>query len=279
MSEVLDLSSNNPPPYDLAAVARSGVVGVVLKLTEGVDYVNPAFHPAWENAKAANLFRAAYHFARPVNDPHLEALHFLRNLPTLAPGDGVVLDLEDGAGDLSAWALAWVRAVETAVGFLPLCYSYLYFIQAHLSDSALAEYPLWLAAYGPVQPATPAPWKVTTLWQYTQSGACPGIDGNVDRSRTALDVAGLRALGKPSPAPVIPPTYRTAARVALKTAPNHASPIAIDPSRRAVILERGSEVVPVSSTTTAGDLWRGVTIPQTPIHGYILQKDIVEDAV
>jgi GH25 family lysozyme M1 (1,4-beta-N-acetylmuramidase) len=223
MSELLDLSSNNPPPYDMGAVARSDVADVVLKLTEGTNYVNPDFHPAWEDAKAAGLGRAAYHFARPgANSPQVEAAWFLRALPALEPGDNVALDLEDGAGDLSAWALAWLRTVERTVGFRPWCYSYLFFIKEHLSDPALAAYPLWLAAYGAVQPPTPAPWKTTTLWQYTQTGTCPGITGNVDRSFTALEAAGLRALGKPSPAQI----WHVKSTCALKPGPDpsHTTP-------------------------------------------------------
>jgi GH25 family lysozyme M1 (1,4-beta-N-acetylmuramidase) len=280
MSELIDLSSNNPPPYDLGAVARSDVTDVVLKLTEGTNYVNPDFHPAWEDAKAAGLGRAAYHFARPgANSPQAEAAWFLRALPPLEPGDNVALDLEDGAGDLSGWALAWLRTVEQAKGFRPWCYSYLFFIKEHLFDPALAAYPLWLAAYGAVQPPTPAPWTQTTLWQYTQTGTCPGINGNVDRSFTALEAAGLRALGKPAPVPTAPPTYRTAARVALKAHANHGPDLAIDERDRPVILERGSEVVPGAEVTVAGEVWRAVTIPNTPIHGYLLSQDIVEDAV
>lgn len=280
MHEVIDLSSNNPTPYDLAAVARSGVTGVVIKLTEGVGYLNPAFHPAWEDAKAAGLWRAAYHFARPeTNDPHDEAYEFLTHLPTLAPGDSVALDIETGGGDLSAWALAWLGAVQRAVGFRPLLYSYLAFIQAHLADPALAAYPLWLADYTFVPPTTPAPWNAITFWQYTQGGVCPGIAGNVDRSRTNLEAAGLRALGKPAPVPPPPPTYRVNARVALKTEPNHGSSIAIDEAHRPVMLELGAVVVPVSTVSTAGEVWRGVTILQTPIHGYLPASTIVADPV
>jgi hypothetical protein len=81
------------------------------------------------------------------------------------------------------------------------------------------------------------------------------------------------------PSPPTPPTYRTKDRVALKTAANHASAIAIDPNERPVMLELGAVVVPVSTVTTAGELWRGVTIPNSPIHGYLLARDIVKDAV
>lgn len=280
MTEILDLSSNNPVPYDLNAVARSGVVGVIFKATEGANYTNPALHPGWEDAKAAGLWRSAYHFARPfTNSPQAEAVFFANNLPALEPGDGVALDLEDGGGDLSAWALAWVRAVEQRVGFRPWFYSYSAFLTEHLGGGALGDFPLWLANYGPVEPLPPAPWARITAWQYTETGNCPGITGNVDRSRTSLDAAGLRALGKPSPVPPAPPTFRTNARVALKTAPSHASSIAIDEAKRPVMLEKGAEVLLGGSSTVAGEVWRAVSLPNSPIHGFLLASSLVADAV
>jgi hypothetical protein len=98
-----------------------------------------------------------------------------------------------------------------------------------------------------------------------------------------LDVctdAGLTFLWHPAPvAPPTPPTYRTRLRVALKAQANHGPDLAIDEHDRPVMLELGAVVVPVSTVTTAGELWRGVTIPGTKIHGYLLARDIVVDAV
>src|SRR5581483_25131 len=188
---------------DVAAVKASGVAGLICKLSEGTFNVQSTFRRDWDGAGAQGLWRAAYHFARAdtAAAPEAEADHLLATLPALETGDAVALDLEVGSGDLSAYALRWMRRVEDKIGVRPLFYSYLAFIEEHLTAPTLAAYPLWLAAYGSQQPATPAPWTATALWQHTQTARVNGIDGNVDESLFGGTVEQLRAFGKSAPPP------------------------------------------------------------------------------
>ena len=212
--------SNNNGPVDWPAVARAGIAFAFLKRSEGVGYADQTFGQHWARAKLAGIpVLGAYHYARPDlgNAPEAEATYFVSQLPPLEPGDCAILDLETAANlDLNAWALAWCQHVKAALGFPPLLYSYANFVTQHLTDPALGAYSLWLADYGTLPPSI-GPWQSVAIWQYTDSGSVPGIAGKVDRSQLARDLAGLKALGKPTP------QHKTNQAGALKPTPDHTS--------------------------------------------------------
>lgn len=194
------------------AVAASGLSFVFAKATEGPGYTNPYFAGDRSSAIAAGMAVGAYHFARPENDPVVEAQHFLAVNGTGSPAGRLppVLDLETTGGRtpaaLSAWALTWLRTVQAATGRAPFFYSYSSFLRTSITpDPALASYPLWIASYSSVAPSTPAPWSAWTFWQYTDQGAVPGISGNVDHSQYAGTLAELRGLAGLPGGTVAPP--------------------------------------------------------------------------
>ena len=59
--------------------------------------------------------------------------------------------------------------------------------------------PLWLAYWGSDNPQTfvPAAWTTFSFWQYTSTGSCPGVSGNVDRDACNLSKTGLNNLRLP----------------------------------------------------------------------------------
>lgn len=222
--QILDLSSNNAQPWDFAAVKASGITGVIIKATEGADYVNQFFHQAWADAKAAGLWCGAYHFSHPgTYSAEAEAAHFIATVgPVLEPGDAVALDIEvEGSASTNAFSLALATAVAKALGFPPMIYSYPDFIEHWLTDKGLAAYPLWLASLTNVCPPSMPPWAYVTMWQNTWTATVPGIPGQVDRSVIARDLAGLKALGKPQPKPAI--TRVAVPKADLKPTPDHVS--------------------------------------------------------
>lgn len=200
MTNVIDLSSNNPPPYDLKAAKANGISGVIVKLTEGNGYVNPDFIPAWNAAIANDMVKGMYHFARPEHDSaYAEAMWFLHCRHPLHVGDIIALDMETyyNARYLTEWAKTWGEIVSKSVGFKLLLYGSLSYIESYLNDASLQEYfNLWVADYGPTTcPKTVGIWT-PQLWQYTDKGVVSGLQGFVDVSTTALDINGLKALGK-----------------------------------------------------------------------------------
>jgi hypothetical protein len=139
----------------------------------------------------------------------------------------------------------------------------------------------YVAPPGPAwNPATPpADPSAVVGWQFMEApSAIPNIDGNL-WTEEAYGLAWGNAPVVP-PLPPAPPTYRTNARVALKTAPNHSSPIALDENHRPVLLELGAVVLPdFTAHPSNGEEWSAVRLPNSPVHGYLLRSSIVADPV
>lgn len=195
------------------AVVAQGADFAFCKASEGVNYADPTLPRNWVEAKRVGLLRGAYHFARPDQGTRAEAEadFFLRQIQhSLDPSDMVVLDIEAGSGDLSAWALTWLRHVEAAVGFKPLVYTGGWFAVGRLTDPALGSYKLWNSAYVTASPPAYAPWAgLVSLWQFSETYWWNGVGGRCDASYFFGDRAALAAWGKPGPPPPPPPPLPT----------------------------------------------------------------------
>lgn len=202
---------------DWSAVKAGGAAFGFTKATGGSWYTNPTLAANWAGMKAAGLARGAYHYAFetsgdpfPGQGPQLEADWFLAQVTPLGlePGDMLVLDIEEGEGDVSGWALAWLQHVEQRVGFKPLLYTGAWFSDVHgfPGRPEMAEYPLWIAAYQSGPPAAPLPWTGYAFWQYTSQATVPGVVGPCDMNAFGGSVAELALYGKPGDV-VPPPVY------------------------------------------------------------------------
>jgi Glycosyl hydrolases family 25 len=176
----------------------SGQEFVILKATEGVDYVDSHFGGWWP--QLGGRLRGAYHFCHPANDPVVEATHFLAEVEDrLAPGDLVVLDFETADGmspaHCAAWAKTWLQHVQARTGRVPLVYTFLSFANEGYC-AGLGGFPLWVADPSSPRgkPRVPPPWKDWVLHQYATSG---GIDHDVFNG----DAVTWKALGSQTPAP------------------------------------------------------------------------------
>jgi lysozyme len=202
----IDVSSHQGA-INWTRVAQSGISFAFIKVTEGVGYRNPYFTSQWNGAKAAGITTGTYHYARPdLTGPEAEADYFLDNLPSLEPGDSVVLDMEAGYGNLLDWTLRWLRRVESVVGFKPIFYSGFWFMQPHglIADDELSEYGLWYASYQSTRPPTPAKWPFIAVWQFSASSIIPGVNGPCDENSFEGTIEQFRAYGKPGGAPIEP---------------------------------------------------------------------------
>lgn len=198
--------SDFQPDRNWTAVAAGGMEFAISKATEGTGFFASTFPSNWINIKKAGLVRGAYHFARPnANTPTEEANFFLSqvlSVQELEEGDVLCLDLEAGSGDLSDWALTWLKHVQDKVGFRPFLYGSPSFLNEHgcTGNADLAEYGLWLAHYGlPALPSPPPPWPFIAMWQYTDNATVAGIGGPCDADIFTGSVAQLRRYGKPGP--------------------------------------------------------------------------------
>lgn len=165
---IIDCSSNQDHPIDWAKVKMAGVDGVILKATQGTNYINPYFLEDLRGCTENKIPVMAYHFAGFGNVSE-EVMEFERVAGTRAR----VLDIETSTN--VRWANAFLEELRNKYHFNTG--------QTMLYGSA-SSIPrihtslLWVAAYNNVGPGVPN----TALWQYSQTGHIDGIANNVDLS-------------------------------------------------------------------------------------------------
>jgi lysozyme len=186
---VIDVSHWNNV-IDFNEVKQSGIVGVILKASQGTAYADPTYHERRQQALDCGLLSGAYHFGEGGNVA-TQVEHFLSTTDPTAT-DLLVLDWEpysQGPIMTRAEAEDFVCRVEAQAGRWPGLYSGQSFLYEQLGSgftavaSPLRHCFLWIARYSSERPVVPVIWPTFSLWQYTDQGTVPGVDGLVDRNQ------------------------------------------------------------------------------------------------
>lgn len=172
---------------DWGKVAQAGISFAYIKATEGLTLVDNMLAQNFSNAKQAGILRGAYCYAHPgAGSAVAQANYFVETLKSHG-GFGELppaLDLEDNGGldsaALTTWVEDWMNQVQHATGKKPILYTYPAFADSNLQSSLAQNIPIWIANYGVNEPENAAGWSTWTFWQYSDTGAVPGITGNVD---------------------------------------------------------------------------------------------------
>jgi lysozyme len=186
-------------PVDFTQAKSAGIAAVILKATQGANWIDATFTSRLAAAMAAGLLVGAYHFLDD-SAPALQVENFL----SVAEGRQVLaLDAEpnDIGGTVTVAQAAEAAArLQMATGRAPIVYISRYGLDGRgtgFPNGVLSRCPLWLPAYNS-RPVCPPGWSRWTLWQYTDGTAgedvlpVPGI-GPCDRSRFAGTLAELAA--------------------------------------------------------------------------------------
>ena len=97
-----------------------------------------------------------------------------------------------------SWLVSFVNRLTARMGRAPIIYTGFYFWRDSAGNGSNLNCPLWLAAYvSNPAPYVPAAWSTWSFWQYTSSGSCPGVSGNVDRDAWNGSLTGLNNLRLP----------------------------------------------------------------------------------
>lgn len=209
-------------PVDLAAVAAIPTFWWAWKATQSTAYVDPTFAPMWADAKQRFAQRLAYHWLSSTRDPLPQAALYLKTVGPLQPGEGCMLDAEEGGITADA-CLDWCELVEATTRRPVVVYSGLYVAggsiwkSPELRTSRFGPRPFIVAAY--LSEAKLAERMISTgsqafpyqAWQYSSNGPVPGIVGRCDMDmvldRAAFDLAcGITITPTPTPTPVPPST-------------------------------------------------------------------------
>lgn len=177
-ARMLDASANNHPTdreIGWASVHAAGYSAVMIKCSEGVDYVNPWLARDAVGAKAAGLLVGFYHFRHPgLGAPSAEAHFALTAIAGLRHDLGLAQDLEITEGEswraLAKQAQAFHSDIRMGLGHCPL----------YVNDDFRDNLPgapwgerLWSAR-------TDRPRFECWAWQETTPVAVPGILGLTD---------------------------------------------------------------------------------------------------
>lgn len=163
-----------------AAGKQYKVEFVFLKATEGGTFKDENYDENIAAARAAGLRCGSYHFYNPATSPGRQAEFFIASASVLNGDLPPVLDLERRGGQDAQFqreVLEWLRIVERRYGIKPIIYTSYKFKTRYLTDPVFDEYTFWIAHYYVEKPAQDCGW---TLWQFTDRGRVPGIEGYTD---------------------------------------------------------------------------------------------------
>lgn len=192
---VVDVSHWQKIPADgFQRAARSGIWGIINKVTQSTGQVDPTFALRRPLVKAAGQLYGAYHFMVP-GSVKVQAENFLRRAK---PDDDLLLALDwehyRGVAPSAAEAEEWCSYVEQKVGRPVVVYS------GNTAKEKLgnrvwpsfARRRLWLAMYAN-RPICQRSWRTAWLWQYSGDGrgplphSVPGLGVNIDMNDYVLD--------------------------------------------------------------------------------------------
>ena len=199
---VLDVSSHQ----DTSVITReaNSIGGVIVKATQGVDYVNPLCNSQYDEAKRLGKLLGLYHYAEG-HDPVSEADYFISNIKNYVHKAILVLDWEqyqNSAWGNSEWAERFVDRVHELTGVWPLLYTGLEGISQ--CRSLVNKCGLWFAYYylsadtanqpwsAPSFNVDISPWTNYTIWQFSSRG------GRMDMNYADLDANSWGRLANPT---------------------------------------------------------------------------------
>ena len=177
----IDISTHNGS-IDFNAVKNSGVEVVIIKATEGVDFVDSMVNQHYIGAKSVGLNIGFYHFMSEKTDPYRQAEDFYNCIKDKSYNCLPTLDIEvnnygRSAAEITDRCLTFLNRFKELSGKDCMIYTGGYFGRDNL-DSRIKCYPGWIAHYGVSSPMETG-FRVVGH-QYTETGRVNGVNGNVD---------------------------------------------------------------------------------------------------
>lgn len=190
--KAIDVSSyqhEDERPIEWNYVRSSGVHAVLVKATEGTDYVNPWLERDCRGAYDAGLKVGQYHFAHPgQGKPEEQASYFWEQVKGLPRDLCVMLDLEVQEAlswpELSEWGKAFCDAFEGHSHTIVL-----YSNRDYLENMPAAPWGHKLLFADPDRTMGRRPRRRVWGWQRSWTEMVMGISGEVDLDELWLERA------------------------------------------------------------------------------------------
>lgn len=194
--------SNWQPDIDLSKLTADFVI---MKATQGIDYVSPVCDIQYTGAKSANKLRGVYHYADGSGAIN-EAKYFLSNVKNYV-GDAILaLDWEgDVVSQGVSYAKIWLDYVYQQTNVRPVIYMSKSVTNAYDWSMVSSDYALWGAQYasGGITGYQDNPWtdenawgswSTPTIFQYSSHGRLAGYDGNLDLDKFYGDTNAWKSI-------------------------------------------------------------------------------------
>ena len=172
---------------DFAQVRASGKEVVYIRAGYG-HAEDTRFRENAANARQAGMKTGFYFYVTATNTAQArqQAAYFAELIREVPYDCRPAVDFEQygslSKAELNAVALAFAETLESRTGITPVFYTNAY-SAASIWEAELTRYPLWIADYGPSEPASIGHWRSWVGFQYADNGRVPGISGNVDLDR------------------------------------------------------------------------------------------------
>ena len=169
---------------NFARVKKEGVKVVIIKATEGVNFVDKRLNEHYLGASKEGLKIGFYHFMSDKTSPKEQARDLWSAIKDKKFHIIPVLDIERetmgrGKTEVTNRCLEFLKEFKALSGYDCIVYTYTFFAKSKL-DSRLKSYPLWIAHYGVNTPGNNGIWKDWVGFQYTDKGKIKGITGYCD---------------------------------------------------------------------------------------------------
>lgn len=180
---VVDLSHHNPEP-NWTQLRAGGVVGVIMKASEGQTFIDKTFTKRRQAALSAGLKVSSYHFFH--GNAQAEMAHYLA---TVQPRQGERVCIDHEAKATLQQLIDAVRYIRETRPDLQITIYSGHLIKEQIGGEYVgalaANSSLWIAHYtSATAPSWPkATWPSWSLWQYTDKANAPGISKPVDGNR------------------------------------------------------------------------------------------------
>lgn len=184
-------------------VAKDSTIRFVyVKATEGTTIKDPYYRNNITKAKKAGLLVGSYHLYSSKTTAYQQMAN-IRSVVKKKEQDLVpVLDIEGHhVGRLNMERVnKLLELMEKEYGVRPVIYTSEKLYKTHFASKKYSKYHIFIANYRGY------PTTRFTLWQYTETGHCPGISGYVDfirihRKHSLSDIK----MPKPKKKPATPP--------------------------------------------------------------------------
>lgn len=201
MPRILGIDAANYQSENLSAYYNAGAKYVIVKLTEGLGYLNPKSRGQIKSAHAHHIYVHAYHFAtfsHSVSQAKSEAKSFVARAEALniSKNRYLFLDWEPGDGN-SVVSGTRSQNTKAIIAFMTVIKQSGYKTGLYASSSILRSYVytteivkkfgvcLWVASY-PTEGAADKPnfyyfpsMDGIAIWQFTDNWYGLNVDGNV----------------------------------------------------------------------------------------------------